>query len=86
MKHKFFIKGVFTRMLGFMMNGKEVQELEYLLKKELEELLLDLGDYRIDGLVRRAMEERYKIVFKMYGRFVSPKELSKYIRKKSQHV
>jgi hypothetical protein len=86
MTHKFFIEGVFTRMLGFMMNGKEAQELEYLLKKELEELLLDLGDYRIDGLVRRAMEERYKIVFKMYGRFVSPKELSKYIRKKSQHV
>lgn len=73
-------------MLGFMLNGKEVQEMEYLLKKELEELLLDLGDHRIDGLVRRAMEERYKIVFKMYARFVSPKELSKYIRKKQQHV
>lgn len=73
-------------MLGFMLNGKEVQEMEYLLKKELEELLLDFGDHRIDGLVRRAMEERYKIVFKMYARFVSPKELSKYIRKKQQHV
>jgi hypothetical protein len=73
-------------MLGFMLNGKEVQEMEYLLKKELEELLLDLGDHRIDGLVRRAMEERYKIVFKMYARFVPPKELSKYIRKKQQHV
>jgi hypothetical protein len=73
-------------MLGVMLNGKESLEMEYLLKKELEELLLDLGDERIDGLVRRAMEERYKIIFKLYARFVTPKELSKYIRKKSQHV
>ena len=73
-------------MLGMMLNGKESLELEYLIKKELEELLLDLGDERIDGLVRRAMEERYKIIFKLYGRFVTPKELSKYIRKKTQHM
>jgi len=73
-------------MIGLMLNQKETLELEYLLKKELEELLLDLTDERIDGLVRRAMEERYKILFKLYGRFVSPRELSKYIRKKSQHV
>ncbi|WP_025028067.1 hypothetical protein [Caldalkalibacillus mannanilyticus] len=73
-------------MIGMMLNQKETLELEYLLKKELEELLLDLSDERIDGLVRRAMEERYKIIFKLYGRFVSPRELSKYIRKKSQHV
>lgn len=73
-------------MIGMMLNQKETLELEYLLKKELEELLLDLSDERIDGLVRRAMEERYKIIFKLYGRFVSPRELSKYIRKKSQHM
>ena len=72
-------------MLGILLNFKEVQEMEYLLKKELEELLLDLGDHRIDGLVKRAMEERYQVIFRMLGRFVTPKELSKYIRKKSQH-
>lgn len=69
-----------------MLHRKESLELEYLLKRELEELLLDLGDERIDSLVRRAMEERYKIIFRLYGRFVSPTELSKYVRKKSQQV
>lgn len=73
-------------MMGLMLTGKECQELEYLLKKELEELLLDLEDERIDGLIRRAMEERYKIIFKMYSRFVSPRELTKYIRKKQIHL
>lgn len=67
-------------MLGILLNKKETLEMEYLLKRELEELLLDLGDYRIDGLVKQAMEERYKIIFRMYSRFVNPKELSKYIR------
>jgi hypothetical protein len=70
-------------MLGLLLSNKETVEMEYILKKELEELLLDLSDERIDSLVRRAMEERYQTIFKVYGRFVSPKELSRYIRKRS---
>jgi hypothetical protein len=85
MKHRYHQKWGGNIMLGMMLNGKESMEIEYLLKRELEELLLDLGDERIDGLVRRAMDERYKIIFKLYGRFVTSKELSKYIRKKSQY-
>lgn len=72
------------RMMGFLFNQKECQEMEYMLRRELEELLLDLGDKRIDGVVRRAMEDRYSTVFKMYGRLVSPKELSKYVRNKTK--
>ncbi|MBO8165311.1 MAG: hypothetical protein H0Z34_16630 [Brevibacillus sp.] len=68
-------------MLGFLFNSKECQELEYLLKRELEEMLLDLGDKRIDSLVKRAMEERYQILFRMYARMASPAELTKYIRR-----
>lgn len=67
-------------MMGFLFNEKECQELRYLLRRELEELLLDLGDDRIDGVIRTAMEDRYATVFKMYGRIVSPKELAKYVR------
>lgn len=76
--------GACQRVLGMMLNGKESQELEYLIKKELEELLLDLDDERIDGIVRRAMEERYKIVFKLYSRFATPRELSKYVRRSTK--
>ena len=69
-------------MLGFLFSTKESQELAYLLKRELEEMLLDLGDKRIDFLVRRAMEERYTILFRMYARVAGPNELSKYVRKR----
>lgn len=71
-------------MLGFLFSAKECQELEYLLKRELEEMLLDLGDKRVDGLVKRAMEERYQILFRMYARFAAPGELSKYARRRKQ--
>lgn len=71
-------------MLGLMLNSKETQEIEYMLKRELEEILLDLTDSRIDGIVKRAMEERYKTIFQLYKRFASPKECYKYIRNKNQ--
>ncbi|MFC0469704.1 hypothetical protein ACFFHM_03945 [Halalkalibacter kiskunsagensis] len=66
-------------MLGVILNEKEVQEVEYMLKREMEELLLDLSDPRIDEVVKRAMEEKYQIVFKIYKRFVPPKETMKYV-------
>jgi hypothetical protein len=69
-------------LLGFLFTTKEVQELEYLLKRELEEMLLDFSDKRIDYLVKRAMEERYSIIFRMYARIASPNEISKYVRRK----
>nr|WP_246880129.1 hypothetical protein [Bacillus suaedae] len=62
-----------------MLNEKEVQEVEYMLKREMEELLLDLSDPRIDGVVKSAMEDKYQIVFNIYKRFVPPKETMKYI-------
>ncbi|WP_078551211.1 hypothetical protein [Bacillus alkalicellulosilyticus] len=67
-------------MLGFLLNNKEVQEVEYMAKKEMEELLLDLTDPRIDDVVKKAMEEKYQIIFGIYRRFASPKECAKYIR------
>ncbi|WP_232699836.1 hypothetical protein [Brevibacillus daliensis] len=69
-------------MLGMMLSSKECLEIEYLLKREMEEMLLDFGDSRIDKLVKRAMEERYIILFRMYARFAPPQELSKYVRKR----
>ena len=74
-------------MLGFLFSEKECQELEYMLRREMEELMLDLGDKRIDGVVKKAMEERYAIIFRMYGRIATPKELIKYVRNKprAQH-
>ena len=75
-------------VLGLLLNQKEVQEVEYMLKREMEEILLDLSDPRIDELVKRAMEEKYQIVFNIYKRLVTPKESVNYLlprtRKKMQ--
>ncbi|CAM4482299.1 MULTISPECIES: hypothetical protein [Paenibacillus] len=65
-------------MLGILFTDKECKELEYVLRKELDEMLLDLHDARLDGDIKNAIAKRYKIVFRMYARMASPKELSRY--------
>lgn len=72
-------------MLGMLFNERECKELDYVLRKELDEMLLDLGDHRMDGEIKVAIEMRYKIIFRMYARFASPKELSKYARNKRNY-
>lgn len=67
-------------MLGMLFNEKECKELDYVLRKELDEMLLDLGDQRLDQNIRQAIANRYKTVFRMYARFAPQKELSKYAR------
>ncbi|MBB5174944.1 hypothetical protein [Texcoconibacillus texcoconensis] len=67
-------------MMGVLFQDKELEEVKHLLNRELEELLLDLSDSRIDGIVKRAMEERYQLIFKMYKRFASHEEVMKYVR------
>ncbi len=72
-------------MLGFLFNERECKELEYVLRKELDEMLLDLSDNRIDGALRKAIEDRYHVVFKMYTRFGANRELSKYARNRETY-
>jgi hypothetical protein len=76
-------KGVF-KMIGLLLTEQEGKEMEYLIKRELEELLLDLGDHRIDNDIKDAMEIRYQILFKMLARFGSQKDCAKYIRTKKK--
>ncbi|GAE93679.1 hypothetical protein JCM21714_2782 [Gracilibacillus boraciitolerans JCM 21714] len=71
-------------MLGLLINEKEQYELQYVIKRELEELLLDLEDHRIDKMVKKAMEERYKALFQLYTRVANEEEIKKYIPKKVQ--
>lgn len=51
-----------------------------MLRKELDEMLFDLKDHRLESEVRKAIESRYKVVFRMYARLASPKDLSRYAR------
>lgn len=77
---KFKFRG--DSMLAFLVNKREVKELEYLLKREMEEILHDLNDSRIDQIVKHAMEDRYQVLFNFFKRFASDKDCSKYVRTK----
>ncbi len=78
-EHLRFRKGASQRnMLGILFNDRECRELDYVLRKELDEMLLDLRDTRIDGDMKTAIENRYKVIFRMYARLASPKDLSRY--------
>lgn len=67
-------------MLGLMLNENEQQEIEYVIKRELDEILFDLEDDRLDSLVKRAMEERYKILFNLFKRLAPAHECLAYMR------
>ena len=71
-------------MLGLLINDMEQREMEYVLKRELEELLMDLEDNRIDHMVKRAMRERYKILFQLFRRVADKQECMKYVLKSSE--
>jgi hypothetical protein len=68
-------------MLGFLINKKEASEMEYLIRRELDELIFDLRDDRFDQTVKGAMNERYATLFTLYRRVAPPKECLKYIRR-----
>lgn len=65
-------------MLGILFNERECRELDYVLRKELDEMLMDLRDTRIESDMKTAIESRYKVIFRMYARLASPKDLSRY--------
>jgi hypothetical protein len=67
-------------VLGMLINEKEMKEIQYLIKRELDEILFDLEDERIDHIVKRAMEERYKILFALFKRVAPSEECMSYIR------
>ncbi|WP_258832602.1 hypothetical protein [Peribacillus frigoritolerans] len=70
-------------MLGLLINDKEKMELEYLLKREMDEILFDLQDDRIDYLVKRAINEKYNILFRLFKRVSTEEEILMYMKGKS---
>ncbi|MCA0985608.1 hypothetical protein LCL89_16345 [Halobacillus yeomjeoni] len=73
-------------MHGIIINEQERREIEYLLKREMEEITFDLGDHRIDHGLKNAMEERYEVLFQIFRRFATREECLQYMpRKKKQN-
>lgn len=68
-------------MIGALFEDKEAQELEYLLKKEMEELRAEIQEPDLNHLVKRVMEERYHLLFAIYKRFAPEQDYLKYLRR-----
>ncbi|WP_347400211.1 hypothetical protein [Fictibacillus sp. BK138] len=68
-----------------MLNHQELNEFEYVLKKEMEELMYDLEDQRIDGIVKSVLEERYQIIYRLFCRFAKPADCRRYLRQKQSN-
>ncbi|AGK51937.1 hypothetical protein [Bacillus sp. 1NLA3E] len=73
-------------MIGMMISGKEESEIRYLIKREMDEILFDLKDERIEHVVKRAMEERYKILFSLFKRVAPPVECFRYMPSKQKQA
>lgn len=72
-------------MLGLLINEKEHKEMIYLIKRELEELLFDMEDHRIDQVVKQSMQARYQTLFQLLRRVATEQECLEYMPKKSDY-
>ncbi|MFE1246255.1 hypothetical protein ACFW35_19375 [Fictibacillus sp. NPDC058756] len=68
-----------------LLNHQELNEFEYVLKKEMEELMYDLEDQKIDGIVKSVLEERYQIIYSLFCRFGKPADCRRYLRPKQRN-
>jgi hypothetical protein len=75
-----------NKMLGLLINEMEQKEIEYVLKRELDELLFDMEDSRIDHRVKHAMRDRYRTLFQLLRRVASEQECMKYMPKRRENT
>jgi hypothetical protein len=68
-------------VIGALFEDREAHELEYLLKKEMEELSAEIEEPDLNHLVKRVMEERYRLLFTIYKRFAPEQECIRYLRR-----
>ena len=61
-------------MLGILISNREKEEIIYLLKREMDEILFDLNDTRVERIIKNAMEDRYKTLFSIFKRIASQRE------------
>lgn len=72
-------------MLAMLLNEREIKEMQYLLKREMDEILFDLRDERIDNFIKTEMEDRYKHLFTLFKRVAPPVDCMKYILTKQKN-
>ena len=66
-------------MIGILINEKEQLEMIYVIKRELDEILFDLGDERISYVLKKSMLERFNILISLLQRVSKESEWRNYI-------
>ncbi|MBS4210638.1 hypothetical protein [Bacillus sp. FJAT-50079] len=66
-------------MIGLLISNIEKEEIIYLLKREMDEIIHDLKDVNVDPVVKMAMKERYKTLFTLFKRVASHNECIGYM-------
>lgn len=66
-------------MLGLLISSDEKEEITYMLKREMDEILFDMNDPRIEQIIKTTMEERYKILFALFKRIATQHECMNYM-------
>lgn len=72
-------------MFGLLITDMEKREIEYLIKREFEELLLDLEDNRIDDVIKQSMIERYKVLFHLFRKVATEEDCYKYMLQEKKY-
>jgi len=55
-------------VIGILINEKEQLEMIYVIKRELDEILFDLGDERISNVLKQSMLQRFNILISLLQR------------------
>ncbi|MEK3889055.1 hypothetical protein [Bacillus sp. FSL K6-3431] len=66
-------------MIGILITNDEKEEIVYLLKREMDEILFDINDPRMEQTIIKSMEVRYKTLFNLFKRVASEYECMNYI-------
>jgi hypothetical protein len=66
-------------VIALLITEKEKRELIYLMERELDELLFEIQDRRMEGEIKEIIDDRYRIVFSLFKRIASHDACMKYI-------
>ena len=66
-------------MQGLIITEAEMKELEYLVKREMEEILFDSEDPRIDDRIKEALQTRYQTLFQLLKQVGTEQDMMRYL-------
>ncbi|PXW86705.1 hypothetical protein DES38_1191 [Streptohalobacillus salinus] len=73
-------------MLGLMVSEAEMEELKYLVRREMEEILFDSEDPRIDERIKETLQTRYQVLFQLLKRIGTEQDVMPYLPRYNKNI